>query len=318
MIERTVLKISIIRNKTIFFGYLSAVLSAALFGSISTIAKPTLSTTINPVLLSSLVYLVAAIVMTPIAIKSHKSNTNIVNTQSVIEWKDYLYVVTIALFGAVIAPILYFVGLEKTSASHASVLSTGEILFTVIIALLFFDEHIKPIGYVGVILVLFAVFMIAMDYNSQIGNHIFRINYGDILIITATLFWATDNNISKIVSHKMSPAKIVQLKSIIGGSLLMAIDIGLGIKININLAQIPNIILLGAGGFAASIFFFLHSLKRIGTIKTILIFSTASIFGVIFSIAFLHEQLQTTLLYAIPVMLSGIYLISRKNSIIQF
>ena len=295
---------------------MSAVLSAALFGSISTIAKPTLPATINPVLLSSLVYLVAAMVMTPIAIKSNKSNTNIANIQSVIEWKDYLYVLVIAILGAVIAPILYFIGLERTSASHASVLLTGEILFTVIIALLFFDEHIKPIGYVGIILVLFAVFIIAIDCNSQIGNHIFRINYGDLLIITATLFWATDNNISKIVSHKLSPAKIVQLKSIIGGSLLMAIAIGLGIKININLAQIPNIILLGAGGFAASIFFFLHSLKRIGTIKTILIFSTSSVFGVVFSVAFLHERLQMTLLYTIPIMLGGIYLISRKNSVV--
>ena len=125
-----------------------------------------------------------------------------------------------------------------------------------------------------------------------------------------------DNNISKIVSHKMNTAKIVQLKSLIGGLLLMAIVIASGIKININLTQIPSIILLGIGGFAASIFFFLHSLKRIGTIKTILIFSTSSIFGVVFSFVFLQEQLQITLLYAIPIMICGIYLISRKNSVI--
>jgi drug/metabolite transporter (DMT)-like permease len=301
-----------VRNKPALTGYLSAVLSAALFGSISTIAKPTLSSTINPVFLSSLVYLVAAIVMT-LALSNNIHRTN---AFSPVERKYLLYVLIIALFGAVIAPILYFIGLEQTSASHASVLSTGEILFTVLIAVLLFGEHIKPVGYVGVILVLFAAFVITIDYNPQTGNNIFRINYGDLLIITATFFWAMDNNISKIVSHKMSPAKIVQLKSIIGGSLLMAIAIGLGIKININLAQIPNIILLGAGGFAASIFFFLHSLKRIGTIKTILIFSTSSVFGVVFAIAFLHERLQMTLLYTIPIMLGGIYLISRKNSVI--
>jgi drug/metabolite transporter (DMT)-like permease len=180
----------------------------------------------------------------------------------------------------------------------------------------FFDEHIKPIDYVGVILVLIAVFMITMNYNPQIRNQIFGINYGDVLIIISTLFWAMDNNISKIVSHKMNAAKIVQLKSLIGGLLLMAIVIASGIKININLTQIPNILLLGIGGFAASIFFFLHGLKRIGTIKTILIFSTSSVFGVVFSFVFLQEKLQVTLLYAIPVMLCGIYLINRKNSVI--
>lgn len=136
------------------------------------------------------------------------------------------------------------------------------------------------------------------------------------MIIASTLFWAMDNNISKILSHKMNAAKIVQLKSLIGGSLLMTIVIAYGIKININLIQISNIILLGTGGFAASIFFFLHSLKRIGTIRTILIFSTSSIFGVVFSVAFLHEQFKTNLIYAISIMICGIYLIGKKNSII--
>jgi drug/metabolite transporter (DMT)-like permease len=107
--------------------------------------------------------------------------------------KDYFYVLVIALLGAVIAPILYFIGLEQTTASHASVLSTGEILFTVLIALLFFGEQIKPIGCVGVILVLFAVFMITLDYNSQIINRLLTVNYGDILIIASTLFWAMDH-----------------------------------------------------------------------------------------------------------------------------
>lgn len=86
------------------------------------------------------------------------------------------------------------------------------------------------------------------------------------------------------------------------------------IRININLTQIPNIILLGAGGFGMSIFFFLHSLRIIGTVRTIVIFSTSSIFGVIFSIAFLHEQLQILQLTAIPVMIFGIYLVNRKNN----
>ncbi|MGC2428010.1 MAG: hypothetical protein WA421_13315, partial [Nitrososphaeraceae archaeon] len=69
------MKIPTIQNKSNLFGYSSAVLSAALFGSISTIAKSTLSTTINPLLLSSLVYLVAAVVMTPITLKGNKKSS---------------------------------------------------------------------------------------------------------------------------------------------------------------------------------------------------------------------------------------------------
>jgi drug/metabolite transporter (DMT)-like permease len=302
---------SIRKRSTIFFGYLFAVISAALFGSISTVAKPALSATIHPLLLSSIVYLVAAMVMTPIAYKrsnSHDSSTLFLKR------KNFLYIFAIAILGAVVAPSLYFMGLEQTTASHASILSIAEIVFTALIAILFFGEQIKPIGYVGIILVLLAVFIITTAQNFQALGSLTKINYGDLLIVASTLFWGIDNNISKIVSHKINAAKIVQLKSLIGASLLISIVIILGIKINLNLTQIPIILLLGAGGFGMSIFFFLHSLRRIGTVRSIVILSTSSIFGVIFSIAFLHEQLQVLQVAAILVMMFGIYLVNRKNS----
>ena len=160
-----------------------------------------------------------------------------------------MYVIAIAILGAVVAPTLYFIGLEQTTASHAAILSIAEVVFTALIAILFFGEQIKPIGYVGIILVLLAVFIIITTaQNSQALDSLTKINYGDLLIVASTFFWGIDNNISKIVSHKINnTAKIVQLKSLIGGSLLIAIVIILGIKININLTQIPNIILLGMG-----------------------------------------------------------------------
>jgi drug/metabolite transporter (DMT)-like permease len=46
-------------------GYGAAVAAAALFGSVSSLSKPALSD-IDPVLLSSMVYLIAAVTMIPI------------------------------------------------------------------------------------------------------------------------------------------------------------------------------------------------------------------------------------------------------------
>ncbi|MEP6576853.1 MAG: hypothetical protein ABJB85_10530 [Nitrososphaerota archaeon] len=50
----------------IVIGYGSAILAAGLFGSVSTLAKPVLST-VNPIVLSSLVYLIAGFTFTPLA-----------------------------------------------------------------------------------------------------------------------------------------------------------------------------------------------------------------------------------------------------------
>lgn len=62
------------------------------------------------------------------------------------------------------------------------------------------------------------------------------------------------------------------------------------------------------------LYFFLQSLKRIGTIRTIVIFSMSSIFGLVFAGIFLHEQISVFQIIAIVIMLTGIYLISRKES----
>ena len=84
-------------------GFLCAILAAVMFGSVSTLAKPLVSS-VNPVLLSSLIYLVAAVVLIPIARKSsYKPATK----------KDYLWILAVSVSGAVIAPSLYFLGLQR-------------------------------------------------------------------------------------------------------------------------------------------------------------------------------------------------------------
>lgn len=73
----------------------------------------------------------------------------------------------------------------------------------------------------------------------------------------------------------------------------------------------PYLVFAGSMGFGASLFFFLLSLKRIGTIKTILLFSTSSIFGMIFAKIFLNENITIYQIIAVGVILGGLYLIKR-------
>jgi drug/metabolite transporter (DMT)-like permease len=46
------------------------------------------------------------------------------------------------------------------------------------------------------------------------------------------------------------------------------------------------------GGFGGSLFLFLKEMKEIGTIKSVMIFSTSSIFGIIFVLIFLKESIE--------------------------
>src|SRR5215213_7291276 len=315
---------SIWRRNTTLFGYLSAVFSAALFGSISTVAKPAVSD-ISPILLSSLVYLVAAVVMTPIAQQRGVSSSLRLTTTTVSSIlgnknREILLILLTAIAGAVIAPTLYFFGLKYTLAAQTSILLNGEMVFTVLLAILFFKERLRLQGYIGISLVFVGIVIVSITdkqyFDFQVTTSLTNIILGDFLVLGSTLFWAIDNNISKIITHSgIRATRLIQIKSGIGGTVLIIIVAVLGIPVNLNLAQVPNIILLGSAGFAASLFFFLYSLKRIGTVKTVVIFSTSSVFGVIFASSFLHEQIGIyQIASAIIIILLGIYLINKKGN----
>ncbi|MGI0017891.1 MAG: DMT family transporter [Nitrosotalea sp.] len=291
-------------NKKEIVGYLSALLASVLFGAVPTIAKPVISS-INVLLLSSIAYLIAALVFTPISKKA----------KTLLSKKDYIILVTISVCGAAAAPYLYFLGLHQSSATDTSLLSNVEIMFTVLFGMLFFKERLKPIGFISVALVLLGVVIITT--NLEFSGSVLQLNAGHFFILGAMALWALDNNLSRIISTKMDTARLVQLKSAIGGSILLGTVLILQVPLVISTSQIPYVMLLSAIGFGGSLYFFLQSLKRIGTIRTIMIFSMSSVFGLVFASVFLHEQISLYQIVAIAIMLTGIYTINRKESITE-
>jgi len=291
-----------LQNKTILIGYASAIVASALFGAVPTMAKPLVSN-VNILLLAAMTYLIASATFTPLA---HKSKI-------LFSKKDYSILIIVSICGATLGPLFYFLGLNQSTASDTSLLSNAEIVFTVLLALIFFKERLKPVGFVAVGLVLFGVTIITT--NLQFSNSLFHINSGHLLILGATALWALDNNLSRIISTRINSARLVQLKYAIGGTIMLGIIFSTKVPFQINPSQIPYVVLLSILGIGGSLYFFLHSLKRIGTIRTIVLFSMSSVFGLIFAGLFLHEQISPFQIIAIIVMLTGIYLINRKESL---
>jgi len=203
-------------------------------------------------------------------------------------------------------------GLHQSSASDTSLLSNVEIMFTVLFGLLFFKERLRPVGFISVALVLSGVVIITT--NLQFSGSLSHLNAGHFFILGSMVLWALDNNLSRIIATRIDTARLVQLKSAIGGLILLATVFLLGIPFDIKISQVPQVILLSAIGFGGSLYFFLQSLKRIGTIRTIMVFSMASVFGLVFASVFLHEQISAYQAGAIAIMLTGIYMINRKES----
>jgi len=287
-------------------GYIFAILAAIMFGSVSTLAKPLVST-VNPLFLAAMIYLISAVTLTPLAHKQKFPSTR----------RNYLLILAISLSGAVIAPSLFFVGLMHASASDAALIANGETFFSVLLAIVFFKERLGKIGYVAAMLILAGMIIVTTDLNFA-GFTLQQIHYQDWLLIISMLFWGIDNNLSRILAEKVDVAKIAQIKSAIGGTIMLLIAIfGFGVPINIQTSQIVPILVLGIAGFAASLYFFMQSLKRINTVRTSLIFSLSSVFGLAAASVFLQEQISWYQILAASIMILGMYVMNRKESIIN-
>ena len=236
--------------------------------------------------------------------------------KDVLNKDDFALLLIIGLLGACIAPFLFFEGLNRTTASNASVLSGGELLFSVIFALLFFKEKLTKIGYIGMSITVIGITLISLSSENSAQNGLLdvNLNIGDVLIILSTVCWGLDNNLSKLISKRTTnTSKIISIKSLIGGMVLLACSLLLGYEVSLEMSQIPYLLILGIGGFGLSLFFFIESQRIIGTLKVVVIFSSSTVFGLIFSAVLLDEKIGTMQMIATALVVLGLYYVNKDE-----
>jgi drug/metabolite transporter (DMT)-like permease len=283
-------------------GYLSVLFASALFGSVFTLAKFPL-TTVDPLALSAIVYTIAGLGLIPFAKASFRFDTK----------RDYYYLAIITAFGAVAAPVLLLYGLQQTNASDAAILANGEIVFTIALSAVFFGE--KPHGRVGllaVVLVVVGLFIATTDL--KVSETILEFNAGNLMILASMFMWAIDNNVSRRLTTSASPAKIAMVKSLYGGLILLAVAIALGKSgtitgIDANLWVV--IVGMSVAGFGGALLLFLQGIKRIGTVRTMSVFSMTPIFGIVIAAIALGESISVFQGLATGLIIAGILLVSR-------
>jgi drug/metabolite transporter (DMT)-like permease len=205
-------------------------------------------------------------------------------------------------------------GLEETAASTAAILTNGEIVFTIALSSIFFGE--KPHGRVGlfaVILVVIGLF-IATTEDLKALESIVQLKTGNIMILAAMFMWAIDNNVSRRLTSRASPAKIAMVKSLAGGLVLIAIALALGkgsIIVGIKYDMWILIVGMSIAGFGGALLLFLEGIKRIGTVRTMSMFSLTPVFGIVIAALALGESIIVFQGIATALIILGIILIGR-------
>ena len=218
-----------------------------------------------------------------------------------------------AVAGGLVAPFIYFVGLQQTSASDAALLSNGEMVFTVLIATLFFGERLSKKGFFALTLLAFGIITVITDLQFQ--NLSFTAP-GHILILTATFLWGVDNNVTSAITERVNVARIIQIKALIAGVGLLGIAF-LVHQTSSSLTDVLYVFLFGIFVFSGTAYLSIESLKRLGAITTTIIFPISSIFGLIFAYILLHEDITFLQIGSVVIIIFGIYILTRRGSVVR-
>lgn len=290
------------------YGYYFIIIAAALAALVHVLSKPMLEVgtsqvEINPIVMAFLVYFICGIFFTPLVKKSPKI--------SKIGKRDIMFMVMIGIAECA-ALITYFYGISTSTAVNASIFSNSEIIFALVIAMLVFKErlHIKEC-------IPFSMIIIGMMI-IPIGNDLYQNDFslslvtGDLLIIFSGLLYAIDITLCKYLSDRFDVKKTVQIVSFTCAAITISIIALFQIPMDIELAQIPNILVMSIAGTGMSTLFFLMGLKLIGAVRTVLLYSTTSVFGIIFSGIILSEVIAYTDIISVVLVLSGIFLLRNR------
>ena len=297
------------------WGYVGAISSALLFGMGATLNKIVL-VQVHPTVVAGLIYLFAGISLSLVRLSPLRDRIMSLlktptKTEAKINMKDFVILGIVVLSGSTIAPFLFLNGLNETTAINASLLQNTESLFTVLIAFLFLKEKAGKKDWVGILFLIVGVLFLTTN------GEFFRLTltqslYGNMLIVTACLFWGIDNSLSRFLSKKEDIILITALKCMAGGTILLLLSLALRLEFQISLYTFPYLIAVGAFSIGFSILFFLLGLREIGAIRTGVIFSTSSLFGATFAFLILRENFSLIQLISGFVMLVGVYILYKR------
>jgi len=253
---------------------------------------------VNPIVASGLAVLLSGVILVPYKPRAVPRGGN--------AW----IILALSLAGATAAPILYFKGVQQSSAVNAALLANGEVLFTALIGFGVFHESLRRRQLVEGLLI--AVGVIVVSANLQSGGVSFSQSVvGNALLVGASILWSIDNNLSRIASHRMSISMIAKFKGLVGGCIITFFLI-ISSSLVVPLTSLPLIATL-AVIFTAMTLLSVGAFRLIGAVRAILVFSISSLLGPLFAFLVLGEGISTIQVIGGGLILSGVYLIQRSE-----
>jgi drug/metabolite transporter (DMT)-like permease len=286
--------------------YFYALLSAFFF-AISVPLGKILLNQIDPLQLSALTYLGAGIGLS-LYLLFTKITVKKTSKEAPLEKKDIPFIIGFVISGGILAPILLFKGLALAPASMAAIALNFELIFTALIAYLFFREH----GSIKLLLAVIFVILGACTLLFDFEKFVFSFNWGIVLVVAASFMWALDNNFTAKVSIK-NPISIAATKGLAGG-LVNLIFVFYIVGFDLNFKLILMGLSLGFVSYGISLVLLIHSMRYLGASRAGILFGANPFMAAFLSIIILKEALTYQFVFSAVIMAVGIiFILSEKH-----
>lgn len=218
------------------------------------------------------------------------------------EWRWFLGAV---IMGGVLGPVALLMGLQRTSASTASLLLNLESVLTALIAWVVFKEHAHQRLVWGMLAIALGGCLLAGSMSAHAsGDHSGLI--GIVFIVLACACWAIDNNLTRHVSAS-DAWWLASTKGWIAGLTNLTMAWMLHPQIPPS-TQILKMLTLGFAGYGLSLVLFVLALRRLGTARTGAYFATAPFVGAFLAVMIGGESTHPVFWLATAFMMLGVYL----------
>jgi drug/metabolite transporter (DMT)-like permease len=260
-----------------------------LFGA-STPAASILAEDMRPLVLAGLLYLGAALAVSPWWI-AHRPTVGALRR----EW-GALAVAIVA--GGAIGPVLLTAGLVDTPGATASLLLNMELVATVVLAATLFREHLGRNMITAALLVTAAGVILVWEPGATV-------NVSALLIVGACACWGLDNSVTSRIDQ-VSPQHVTFLKGVVAGGVNLALGLAITGAGEVGGWSIVGALVVGMLGYGASITLWVRGAQQLGAARGQVIFATAPFIGAVLSWLVLADSIETVQVVAMALAGLGV------------
>ena len=272
-------------------GWLWCALAAALFGASTPMTK-LLVGDVGPVTLAGLLYLGAALAVSPVVARGRRP--------AIGDRRQRSRLLLAVIVGGGVAPVLLTLALDRTPAATVSLLLNLELVATAVIARAFLGEHIGRRAALGILVVVSGGIVLAGTSGAGIAA-------GGVLVVGACACWGIDNALTASLDG-YSPARITLTKGAVAGSVNVALGLALD---GLPAARLVLVALaIGAFGYGLSITSWITGARLVGAARGQAIFALAPFVGSLLAWPINDERPTGSLLVAFALSLAGVLIVS--------